>query len=209
MNPLSKLKSPGNTVVYPHPSAVDEQRRRFRQPDPSSDREAPRSVSVMKVFHIVGCKKHGKTTLVVELIRELTRRGLRVGSLKHCGHDHELDTPGTDSFRHREAGALSSAIVTPSLVALFETRTSDDDPYARLRSSFDHLVIVLIEGGLGYPGPKLEVWRETMGTRPLALTNGGIVGIVTDDQVDVELPVWRRADIEAIAEQVLLLAEDI
>ena len=209
MNPLSKLKSRGNTVVYPHPSATDDRRKRFQQTILSSDRGALRSVPTMKVLHVVGCKKHGKTTLVVELIRELTRRGLCVGSLKHCGHDHELDTPGTDSFRHREAGALSSAIVTPSLVALYETRASDDDPYAGLRSSFGHLDIVLIEGGIGYPGPKIEVWREAMGTQPLALTNDGIVGMVTDDRLDVELPVWRRADVEAIAEQVLLLAEDI
>ena len=61
----------------------------------------------MKVLHIVGRKKHGKTTLLEELIRELTARGLRVGTLKHCGHEHELDTPGTDSFRHGKSGAAS------------------------------------------------------------------------------------------------------
>ena len=51
----------------------------------------------------------GKTTLLIELVEELTRRGVRVGTIKHSSHSHELDTPGKDSFRHRQAGATPAA----------------------------------------------------------------------------------------------------
>ena len=60
-------------------------------------------------IHVVGRRNHGKTTLLVELVEELCRRGLRVGTLKHSSHTHELDTPGKDSHRHRLAG-LNAAV---------------------------------------------------------------------------------------------------
>ena len=59
----------------------------------------------MKRVHVIGGKNHGKTTLIMDLIRELTARGLQVGTIKHTHHKHELDIPGKDSYRHRESGA--------------------------------------------------------------------------------------------------------
>ena len=59
----------------------------------------------MHRLHIIGGKNHGKTTLIVELVQELTKRNLRVGTIKHTHHRHELDVPGKDSYRHRLAGA--------------------------------------------------------------------------------------------------------
>ncbi len=57
----------------------------------------------MNFVHIVGHQNNGKTKLIVELIKEMTCRGLRVGTLKHSNHDHELDIPGMGSFLHRQA----------------------------------------------------------------------------------------------------------
>ena len=59
----------------------------------------------MRRLHVLGRKNHGKTTLVAELVAELTRRGWRIGTIKHTHHHHELDTPGKDSWMHRQAGA--------------------------------------------------------------------------------------------------------
>lgn len=162
----------------------------------------------MKYVHIVGCKKHGKTTLLVELVRELTGRGVKVGTLKHCGHNHELDTPDTDSYRHREAGAIPAAVVTPSLSAVFRVRGSGDDPFAMLADSFADVDIVLVEGGIHGPGIKIEVWRQAKGTDPLATGRDDIVGIVTDDPVTVTVPVWPRSDVGGLADRVLKLAKD-
>ncbi|MEK7810534.1 MAG: molybdopterin-guanine dinucleotide biosynthesis protein B, partial [Pseudomonadota bacterium] len=58
----------------------------------------------MRIISIVGHSGCGKTTLMVALIRELSRQGLRVATIKHAHHKVELDTPGKDSYRHKEAG---------------------------------------------------------------------------------------------------------
>ena len=69
----------------------------------NSDRQPPR-------LHIVGRRNAGKTTLVCELIAAIQDRGFRVATVKHTHHNHELDTPGKDSFRHRQAGAAAVGI---------------------------------------------------------------------------------------------------
>ena len=74
---------------------------------------APRAVAV------VGFKDAGKTQVVEAVVRELTRRGHRVGTLKHTSMDHPLDTPGKDTWRHREAGSAASAILTSEEAAIF------------------------------------------------------------------------------------------
>ena len=163
----------------------------------------------MKTVHIVGRKKHGKTTLIGELVRELVGQGLRVGTIKHCGHDHELDTPGTDSFRHREVGASSVAVVTPSLFALYEQRNGDEDIYAHLRDRFEGFDLVLIEGNTDGPGPKVEIWREEVGTAPWASERDDIVLMVTDDSADFGVPLWPRSDIAGLSREVLKMAKEV
>lgn len=163
----------------------------------------------MKVLHIVGRKGHGKTTLVVDLVRELTRRGVHVGTIKHCGHEHELDTPGTDSFRHRQAGAGTVAAVTPSLTAVFMQCDGKQDAYAPIRFSFEGCGLVLIEGDRNGPGPKIEVWREEVGSPLLAPEVEGIIAIVTDDPVELALPLCPRNDVAALAGRVLQQAQEI
>ena len=59
----------------------------------------------MNVIGIVGWKNSGKTTLAAALIRELSSRGLTVNSIKHAHHMVDVDQPGTDSYKHRDAGA--------------------------------------------------------------------------------------------------------
>ena len=74
---------------------------------------APRAVAV------VGFKAAGKTRVVEALVSELTRRGYRVGTLKHTADDQPLDKAGTDTWRHAEAGAVSSAILSDKRTAIF------------------------------------------------------------------------------------------
>ncbi len=162
---------------------------------------------IMRAIHIVGRKNHGKTTLVCELLTEFSRRGLRVGSVKHCGHEHELDTPGTDSHHHRRAGAARVLVVARNLTALYSTRSADQDPAPDIAVQFSDCDLVLIEGWINGPGPKVEVWRRGMGDAPLATTRTDIRAVVSDDAPLVTVPVWPRADIGVIARQLLTVAE--
>ena len=169
----------------------------------------------MKRIHILGRKNHGKTTLLVELVEHLTARGFRVGTIKHTHHAHELDTPGKDSHRHRAAGASVSAILSRSLNAVFwppyEQRMNDDDSavvdrYTEFEPHFTDCDLVLVEGDTTCRGTKIEVWRQTVGSEPMALSDPQIRAVVTDDPLDVTVPCVLRSDIRAIAATVLALA---
>lgn len=162
----------------------------------------------MKRLHVVGRKNHGKTTLIVELVEELCRRGLSVGTIKHTSHAHELDVPGKDSHRHRTAGADPAAVVTPGLIGLYVSRPADDgDPYDRLAPLFADCDLVLVEGHLEADAPKIEVWREELGGPCLACAGHGVVAVISDDQPAVSVPLWPRSDIPRLADNLMALAK--
>ena len=159
-------------------------------------------------LRIVGRKNHGKTTLIVDLVRELTGRGLKVGTIKHSLNEYELDVPGKDSYRHRLAGSSVSAIITAGLAAAYIPAGEGKDPYLQLSPLFSDCDLVLVEGGLEMPGKKVEVWRKGVGTEPLALKREDILAVVTDDDPDVPVPLWPRSDVVGLAELVLSTLKD-
>jgi len=159
----------------------------------------------MKRIHIVGRKNHGKTTLLVELIEELTRRGVRVGTIKHSSHAHELDTPGKDSFRQRQAGAQPAAVVTSDLIGVYVRRTPDADFYDTLAPIFTDCEVVLVEGHLDGDATKIEVWRQSVGGPCLAQEHKDIAAVVSDELPQVDVPVWPRNDIAEVADRLLTL----
>lgn len=162
---------------------------------------------MIRRIHVVGRKNHGKTTLVVELIAEFTRQGLRVGSIKHSSHVHELDKPGKDSYRHREAGANPSAIITQDMIGITIRREPADDHYAVLAPVMADCDLVIIEGDFDHPGPKIEVWRASVGGTCLANKNAEIIAVVSDDLPDTSVPVWSRKDIAEVTRHILAAIE--
>ena len=160
----------------------------------------------MKRIHILGRKNHGKTTLMVELVEHLTARGLRVGTIKHTHHSHELDTPGKDSHRHRAAGAHVSAILSRSMNAVFWPPPKTADRYAEFEPHFSACDLVLVEGDTTCQGTKIEVWRQAVGSEPMAPGDPQIRAVVTDDPLSVLVPCIPRSDIQVIAATVISLA---
>lgn len=160
----------------------------------------------MKRIHVIGRKNHGKTTLVVDLVQELSRRGLSVGTIKHTHHRHELDVPGKDSHRHREAGAALVGVLSRSLSAVFRPYPEadrDEARYADLAPLFASCDIVLVEGDSQTAAPKIEVWRRAVGTPPLADEDASILAIVSDDGPETTVPVLPRGHVTAIADWVV------
>jgi molybdopterin-guanine dinucleotide biosynthesis protein MobB len=160
----------------------------------------------VKRIHIVGRKNSGKTTLITELVEHLTARGCRVGTIKHTHHHHELDTPGKDSHRHREAGAAVVGILSPGMSAVFRPATGGSDRgerYADIAPLFSNCDIVLVEGDLQSTATKVEVWRAATAPHPIAREVDSITAVVTDDPLEVGIPVWRRSDVAVLAEQLL------
>ncbi len=167
----------------------------------------------MKRIHIIGGKNHGKTTLVAELVRELSARGYRVGTIKHTHHQHELDTPGKDSHRHREAGAAVVGILTRSLSAVFWQANSlefatSDDRYEAFAHIFADCQLTIVEGDTQTAAVKIEVWCQSLGSEPLARSDTSIQAVVTHDEIqNLATPIWPRADIAAVVDKVLAIVK--
>ena len=110
------------------------------------------------VLSIVGKSKVGKTTLLEKLIPEIRRRGYRVGTLKHDAHDHfEIDHVGKDTWRHREAGAQTVAISSPSRFALTKATERELDLDSIIAVYFSDEDLVLTEGYKGGSKAKIDL----------------------------------------------------
>ncbi len=115
----------------------------------------------MQVISIIGKSKSGKTTLIENLIPELNSRGLRVGTVKHAHHGFEIDHPGKDSFRHREAGAEIVVLSTKDKIAIQRTIQKEMSLNEIIQNYFsDDLDLVLVEGYKDEGGFKIEVGRD-------------------------------------------------
>lgn len=108
----------------------------------------------------VGRHNSGKTTLVVKIIEELAKRGIDVGSIKHHSHnDFEIDIPGKDSYRHREAGATETVIASPTKLARVKTLQHELECSEIVRSMNGHDIII-VEGYRKSGLPTIEIMRS-------------------------------------------------
>ena len=115
----------------------------------------------MKVVGFAGYSGSGKTTLVEQLIPRLRARGLRVSVVKHAHHRFDIDHPGKDTFRHREAGAFEVVIASGRRLALMREfeQAAELSVHHLLAELWDGVDWVLVEGFRGSDLPKIEVWR--------------------------------------------------
>ena len=156
-----------------------------------------------RIFGITGWKNSGKTTLTAALVTELTRRGWRVSTVKHAHHAFDIDKEGTDSFRHRAAGASEVAIVSGNRWALMHELRGEAEPSLDMvLSRLAPCDLVLVEGYKRENHPKIEVRRrEARDTAPLASGDPGIVAIASDHTLDAgALPLFQLDDVMAIAD---------
>ncbi|WP_416915457.1 MAG: molybdopterin-guanine dinucleotide biosynthesis protein B [Roseicyclus sp.] len=154
----------------------------------------------MRVYGVTGWKNTGKTTLTERLVAELVAQGLRISTVKHAHHATEIDHPGRDSHRHREAGAGQVIVASPVRWALMtELRGAEEPPLADLLAHLDPCDLVLIEGYKTAPHPKIETHRKAAGRDLLALQNPTIRAIASDGPVGSALPRFDLDDVAGIA----------
>ncbi|WP_312797570.1 molybdopterin-guanine dinucleotide biosynthesis protein B [Tianweitania sp.] len=156
-----------------------------------------------RVFGITGWKNSGKTTLTERLVTELTGRGYTVSTIKHAHHDFDIDVPGTDSFRHRAAGASEVAIVSSHRWALMHEARGDAEPtLPEILARLSPCDLVLVEGYKREDHLKIEARRKNTATRaPLSENDPKIVALAADHPVDGStLPVFDLDDIPTIAD---------
>ncbi|HZL59797.1 MAG TPA: molybdopterin-guanine dinucleotide biosynthesis protein B, partial [Stellaceae bacterium] len=111
----------------------------------------------MRVFGLAGWSGSGKTTLVARLIPALIARGVSVSTVKHAHHDFDIDQPGKDSWKHRQAGANEVLIASANRWALMhEHRGAREPGLAALIAHLSPVDLILVEGFKREPYPKLE-----------------------------------------------------
>ena len=154
-------------------------------------------MSGQAVFGITGWKNAGKTTLTERLVAEFVRRGWRIATIKHAHHAVDIDQPGTDSWRHRAAGASEVALVGGRRYAIM--REQAEPTLAEVLPRLAPADLVLIEGFKGDPHPKIEVRADN--TRPMDVAAHNIVAVAADQCPPAgTLPWFTRDDIGAIAD---------
>ncbi|SJZ30419.1 molybdopterin-guanine dinucleotide biosynthesis protein B [Enhydrobacter aerosaccus] len=153
-----------------------------------------------RVFGVTGWKNAGKTTLVERLVAEFVRRGWSVSTVKHAHHDVDIDRAGTDSYRHRAAGATEVALVGGLRYAIM--REQEEPTLGEVLARLAPADLVLIEGFKRDRHPKIEVRAAAGGDRPaLAAGDPTIVAIAADAApAETHLPWFRRDDVAAIAD---------
>ncbi|HJV11934.1 MAG TPA: molybdopterin-guanine dinucleotide biosynthesis protein B [Burkholderiales bacterium] len=158
----------------------------------------------MRIFGFAGWSGSGKTTLIEQLIPRLVQRGLRVSLIKHAHHTFDVDQPGKDSYRHRQAGA-SEILVTSSRrwVLMHELRGAHEPSFEDQVRRISPCDLLLVEGFKHAPIPKLEVWRKETGEPLLHPNDPHIVAVASDARIETKLPLLNLNDVDEICNFIL------
>ena len=167
----------------------------------------------MKVVGFAGYSGSGKTTLIEKLIPVLKQRGLRVSVVKHAHHSFDVDHPGKDTYRHREAGAFEVVVASSKRFALMREfeKPSELSVHQLIAELYDGVDWVLVEGFKDSDLLKIEVWRApAMGyeDKPARyMDDDFVVAIATDapEQLPCETlrPVLNLNDAVVVADYLI------
>lgn len=158
----------------------------------------------MNVYGVVGWKNAGKTTLVERLVAEICERGFSVSTVKHTHHMVDVDKPGKDSHRHRQAGAHQVILSSSSRWALMtELRGTPEKPLSDLLQRLSPVDLVIVEGYKRDDHPKIEAWRAETGQPLIAPEDPTVRAVASNDRPETDKPVIGLDDIPAIADFVL------
>jgi molybdopterin-guanine dinucleotide biosynthesis protein B len=147
----------------------------------------------MKVVGFAGFSGSGKTTLVERLIPALKLRGLRVSVVKHAHHKFDIDHPGKDTYRHREAGAFEVVVASDRRLALMREfeRPAELSVHHLIAELYDGVDWVLVEGFKSSNLLKVEVWRAQAGQPARYVDDDFVVAIATDSPAQLPTPTLR------------------
>lgn len=158
-----------------------------------------------RVYGVTGWKNAGKTGLMERLVAEIVSRGFTVSTIKHAHHAVDIDQPGRDSHRHREAGAREVILASGRRWALMrELREEAEPPLEEHLARLSPVDLVLVEGYKRAGHPKVEAFRAETGRGLLARENATIRAVASDTPLPgLAIPVIHLDDTAAIADFIL------
>lgn len=135
------------------------------------------------IFAVSGIKNSGKTTLIQKLVRELKRQHYRVGVIKHDGHEFEADVQGTDSYRHKKAGADSVIVYSATkMMMVRDNREGNIEELLRYQLDMD---VIILEGMKASDYPKFEIVRKGISSQSVCKKET-LLALVTDTSLKIE-----------------------
>lgn len=162
-----------------------------------------RSGNDQAILGIAGWSGSGKTTLITRLIPVLVDRGIRVSTIKHAHHRFDIDTPGKDTWRHRQAGATEVLIASDRRIALMRELREEAEPgLDALLARLAPVDLVLVEGYKTGTHAKIEVHRAATGKPPLFPDDPTVLAVVSDAiaRTPDGRPVFGLDAIDAVAD---------
>ena len=155
------------------------------------------------VLGLIGRPDCGKTTLIEKLIPALAEQGLRVGTIKHHHGDIQMDTPGKDTWRHKQAGARVVLLSSPVGIGLVRDTDGDTSVEELISQYFGDVDLVIAEGYKGALFPKIEVFRSAVHDEPLPGSGTSVIAMVSDIRVRQDLPWFKHDEVGSLAEFIL------
>lgn len=155
-----------------------------------------------KVINIIGCKSNvGKTVLIEGLIRELTKRGLKVATIKHDVHGFDIDKKGKDTYKHRMAGADTVIISSKNRLAMIK-EVQREVELSDIINMIDDKDIILVEGYKRSNLRKIEVYRQGI-SKEIITDKDKLIAIASDVKLNVDnIPVIKKDDYKILADLV-------
>lgn len=175
--------------------------------------------SSLPIVGFVAYSGTGKTTLIEQLIAFLTERSYKVSVIKHTHHHFDIDKPGKDSYRHREAGASEVLMISDQRwVLMHELRQSPEPTIEQQLSMLSPCDLVIVEGFKDANIPKIELWRfdhDECAANPVkanqdnfiqAIAYPGGIDAVNKPDLSRDISVLDLNNIEEMAQQALSIA---
>lgn len=150
------------------------------------------------VVSFIGKPDCGKTTLLEKLLPKLTSKGYKVGVIKHHVHEFEMDKPGKDTWKLKQAGACVVALSSPTGLGIIRDTDYDTEIEELVHRYFFDMDIVFTEGYKQKPFPKIEIYRSSVHETPLERDNTW-VAMVADKKTDDDLPHFQPGEIDPLA----------
>lgn len=157
----------------------------------------------MKVFGFTGFSGSGKTTVLEQMIPLFVQKGLRVSLIKHAHHNFDVDKPGKDSYRHREAGCTEVMLVSGKRWALMHELRGDAEPTLEEQiARMSPCDLLLIEGYKNSEIPKIEVHRPDH-VEDMLYPGHNVVAVASDAPLQLDVPVLDLNNPPALVDFVL------
>lgn len=155
-----------------------------------------------KVINIVGsCSNTGKTVLMEGLIKELTKRGLKVATIKHDVHGFDIDKKGKDTYKHRTAGADTVIISSKNRLAMIK-EVQREVELSDIIKMIDDKDVILVEGYKRSNLRKIEVYRQGI-SKEIITDKDKLIAIASDVKLNVDnIPVIKKDDYKILADLV-------